>query len=207
MESSKQGMWKGYHLSIEGLRKGYLFREQMVYKRVRGWTSQLSVLTCVKYPHPPRVLYKVLERFRSRWHEWLAQRGARLVPVPPTELNTAIKYPTLPNLSLFLAPYGGSSRHKGARVIRNHNRSSNGITIVNKKNARRLRKERNWLPLLKWCGHPLLMLRLGSQGMLLGVGIEHATANSRKRNTITLSSKCFTIHVPKKSKFLQRAKK
>ena len=133
MESSKQGMWKGYHLSIEGIRKRYLFGEQMVYKRVRGWTSQLSVLTCVKYPHPPRVLYKVLERFRARWHEWLAQRGARLVPVPPTELNTAIKYPTLPNLSLFLSPYGGSSRHKGARVIRNHNRGSNGITIVNKK--------------------------------------------------------------------------
>ena len=157
MESSKQGMWKGYHLSIEGLRKGYLFREQMVYKRVRGWTSQLSVLTCVKYPHPPRVLYKVLERFRARWHEWLAQRGARLVPVPPTELNTAIKYPTLPNLSLFLAPYGGSSRHKGARVIRNHNRGSNGITIVNKKNARRLRKERK-LPVLKWYGHPHIQI-------------------------------------------------
>ena len=25
MQSSKQGMWKGYHLSIEGIRKGYLF--------------------------------------------------------------------------------------------------------------------------------------------------------------------------------------
>ena len=23
MQSSKQGMWKGYHLSIEGLQKGY----------------------------------------------------------------------------------------------------------------------------------------------------------------------------------------
>ena len=29
MQSSKQGMWKGYwyHLTIEGVRKGYLFRE------------------------------------------------------------------------------------------------------------------------------------------------------------------------------------
>ena len=201
MESSKQGMWKGYHLSIEGIRKRYLFGEQMVYKRVRGWTSQLSVLTCVKYPHPPRVLYKVLERFRARWHEWLAQRGARLVPVPPTELNTAIKYPTLPNLSLFLSPYGGSSRHKGARVIRNHNRGSNGITIVNKK-KRTETEERKEAPGVKviwassypnpwWCGHPLLMLRLGSQGMLFGVGIEHARANSRKHNTITLSQQMF----------------
>ena len=35
MKSSKQGMWKGYHLSIEGIRKGYLFSWKMVYKRVR----------------------------------------------------------------------------------------------------------------------------------------------------------------------------
>ena len=27
-ESSKQGMLKGYHSSIEGIRKGYLFREK-----------------------------------------------------------------------------------------------------------------------------------------------------------------------------------
>ena len=29
MQSSKQGMWKGHHLSlIEGIQKGYLFREK-----------------------------------------------------------------------------------------------------------------------------------------------------------------------------------
>ena len=39
MQSSKQGMWKGYHLSIEGMQKGYLFCEKMGYKRLRGWTS------------------------------------------------------------------------------------------------------------------------------------------------------------------------
>ena len=27
-ENSKQGMLKGYHSSIEGIRKGYLFREK-----------------------------------------------------------------------------------------------------------------------------------------------------------------------------------
>ena len=27
-ESSKQGMLKGYHSSVEGVRKGYLFREK-----------------------------------------------------------------------------------------------------------------------------------------------------------------------------------
>jgi len=33
MQSSKQGMWKGYHLSIEGIRKGYLFREKWYLKK------------------------------------------------------------------------------------------------------------------------------------------------------------------------------
>ena len=28
MQSSKQGVWKGYHLSIEGIQKGYLFCEK-----------------------------------------------------------------------------------------------------------------------------------------------------------------------------------
>lgn len=56
MQSSKLGMWQGYHLSAEGLRKGYLsFQNCLVYKRMRGWTSgrSLSVYNSVKYP-PPR---------------------------------------------------------------------------------------------------------------------------------------------------------
>ena len=32
MLSSKQGMWKGYHLSIEGTRQGYRFREKWYTK-------------------------------------------------------------------------------------------------------------------------------------------------------------------------------
>ena len=32
MQSSKQGMRKGYHLSIEGVRKGYHFREKWYIK-------------------------------------------------------------------------------------------------------------------------------------------------------------------------------
>ena len=32
MQSSKQGMWKGYHLSIKGIQKGYLFREKWYIK-------------------------------------------------------------------------------------------------------------------------------------------------------------------------------
>ena len=28
MQSSKQGMRKGYHLSLKGVQKGYLFREK-----------------------------------------------------------------------------------------------------------------------------------------------------------------------------------
>ena len=35
MQSSKQGMWKEYHWSVEGLLKRYLLRK-MVYKRVKG---------------------------------------------------------------------------------------------------------------------------------------------------------------------------
>ena len=34
MQSSKQGMWKGDHLSIESIRKGYLFREKWY---IKGW--------------------------------------------------------------------------------------------------------------------------------------------------------------------------
>ena len=39
MQNSKQSMWKGYRLSIEGLEKRYFFSWKMVYKKVRGWTS------------------------------------------------------------------------------------------------------------------------------------------------------------------------
>ena len=34
---------KGVHLSIEGIRKEYLFCKKMVYKRVRGRTSERSL--------------------------------------------------------------------------------------------------------------------------------------------------------------------
>ena len=32
------GMYKEFHLSIEGIGKGYLFVSKMIYKRVRVWT-------------------------------------------------------------------------------------------------------------------------------------------------------------------------
>ena len=32
MQGSKQGLWKEYHLSIEGIRKGDLFREKWYIK-------------------------------------------------------------------------------------------------------------------------------------------------------------------------------
>ena len=43
MQSSKQGMWKGYHLSIEGNTKGVAISWKIVYKRVRGWTLGRSL--------------------------------------------------------------------------------------------------------------------------------------------------------------------
>ena len=52
MQSSKQGMWKGYHLSIEGVRKGYLFRE----KKGKGLdlgAKPLPIKICWVPPPPP----------------------------------------------------------------------------------------------------------------------------------------------------------
>ena len=45
MQSSKRGIWKGYHLSIERIRKGYLFREKCYRKGY--WVGPRS--------RPPRI--------------------------------------------------------------------------------------------------------------------------------------------------------
>ena len=34
MQNSNKGMWKGYHFSIEGIQKGYLFRKKQY---IQGW--------------------------------------------------------------------------------------------------------------------------------------------------------------------------
>ena len=71
MQSSKQCLWKGYHFSIEGIRKGYLVHGKMVFQRVRGWTSgrSLPVWKCVEYaPHlPRRGLLHVFWNFPRVW--------------------------------------------------------------------------------------------------------------------------------------------
>ena len=41
-QSSRQGILKGYHLPIEGIRKGTFF-VKMAYKMVRSWTSARSL--------------------------------------------------------------------------------------------------------------------------------------------------------------------
>ena len=38
MQSSKRGMWKRYHLAVEGIQRGCLFSKEWFYKMVRGWT-------------------------------------------------------------------------------------------------------------------------------------------------------------------------
>ena len=48
-------MRKGYHLSIESILNGYLFREKMVYKRVMGkdsWTEPPRINICWVPPPP-----------------------------------------------------------------------------------------------------------------------------------------------------------
>ena len=52
IQSSNLGMWKCPHLSIDSIRKGYLFYQKLAYKRVRGWTSgrNLPALNFVETP-------------------------------------------------------------------------------------------------------------------------------------------------------------
>ena len=56
MQTSKQSLWKGYHLSIEGIQKGYLFREKWYIKR-KGFDLGVEpprINTCsVHSPSPP----------------------------------------------------------------------------------------------------------------------------------------------------------
>ena len=39
----------GYHLSVEGIRKGHIFCEEVVYKRVRGWTHSGLLVYVVQF--------------------------------------------------------------------------------------------------------------------------------------------------------------
>ena len=51
MQCSKLGMWKGYHLSLEGIQKGYLFCLKWYIPRVKGWSLGQSLFG--EYPPPP----------------------------------------------------------------------------------------------------------------------------------------------------------
>ena len=56
MQTSKQSLWKGYHLSIGGIRKGYLFREKWYIKR-KGFDFEVEpprINTCSVHPPPSR---------------------------------------------------------------------------------------------------------------------------------------------------------
>ena len=70
MQSSKRGIWKGYHLSIEGIRKGYLFREKWNIKGsegvgARGGTSPYKHLLSI----PPGLLTKCITPVKC-WKQW-----------------------------------------------------------------------------------------------------------------------------------------
>ena len=59
MYSSKQGMWKGYYLSIEGIRKGYLFCKKW-YIKVKGLdlgAEPPGINICWVLPPPPETMY------------------------------------------------------------------------------------------------------------------------------------------------------
>ena len=51
MQRSKLGMWKGYHLSLEGIQKGYLFCLKWYIQRVKGWSLGQSLFG--EYSPPP----------------------------------------------------------------------------------------------------------------------------------------------------------
>ena len=57
MQISKQGMWKGYHSPIEGVRKGYLSRKKWYIKGQgvgpRDGASPYKNLLNTPRPHPP----------------------------------------------------------------------------------------------------------------------------------------------------------
>ena len=63
MKSSKQGMWKGYYLSIEGVQKEYLFGQKCRYvKTVRvaqGEASPYKTLLCT--PLPPALALETMQ--------------------------------------------------------------------------------------------------------------------------------------------------
>ena len=57
MQTSKQSLWKGYHLSIGCIRKGYLFREKW-YIKCKGFDLEVEppcihLYTLVQYTHSP----------------------------------------------------------------------------------------------------------------------------------------------------------
>ena len=48
MQSSKRGMWKRYHLAVEGIQRGCLFSKEWFYKMVRGWTLGIKEPSSIK---------------------------------------------------------------------------------------------------------------------------------------------------------------
>ena len=63
MQSSKWGKWKGYHLSKEGIREGYLFHEKWHIKGYgfgpRGGVSPHKNLLSTPPPSPPDAHWKI----------------------------------------------------------------------------------------------------------------------------------------------------
>ena len=53
VQSFKQGVWKGYHLSIWGIRKGYLFYQKWLIKGVGPRLEPSRIKLCWVTPPPP----------------------------------------------------------------------------------------------------------------------------------------------------------
>ena len=54
---------KGVPFSMEGIRKGYLFYQKMVYKRVKDWTSGRNLPVQNFIECPPDLLFYIFRRY------------------------------------------------------------------------------------------------------------------------------------------------
>ena len=80
MQSSKLGMWKVSHWSMEDIRKGFLCLSKIVHKRERGWTPGRSlrrIKLCLAPSPPPGLVLNVRDKRMITWQAFVLKRIAK----------------------------------------------------------------------------------------------------------------------------------